>query len=53
MSLLYKHLIDFIEKNGLEICGDAYEEYPLNEICVIEDKDYLMRVMITVREKSK
>ena len=49
---LYKRMIDYINKNGLEICGDAYEEYPLNELAVCDDKNYLLRVMITVREKS-
>ena len=49
---LYELLTDYIEKNGYEICGDAYEEYPLNEICATSDKDYLIRVMITVREKE-
>jgi len=50
---LYGRLVNYIEKNSYEICGDAYEEYPLNEICAIDDKDYLIRVMITVREKEK
>ena len=48
---LYGRLVDYIDANGYEICGDAYEEYPLNEICAIDDKDYLIRLMITVREK--
>lgn len=50
---LYRRVIDYIHTNGFEICGDAYEEYPLNEICVANDKDYLIRVMITVREKKR
>jgi len=50
---LYNRMIDFINKNGFEICGDAYEEYPLNEVCVSNDANFLMRVMITVREKSQ
>jgi len=49
---LYMRMLDYIEANGFEICGPSYEEYPLNEISVLEDKDYLMRVMITVREKQ-
>ena len=49
---LYRRIIDYIDRNGFEICGDAYEEYPLNEVCITDDKDYLMRVMITVREKK-
>ena len=48
---LYKRIIDFIDFNGFLICGDAYEEYPLNEVCVNESDDYLVRVMITVRAK--
>ena len=49
---LYQRLEDYINSNGYEICGDAYEEYPLNEICAIDDKDYLIRVMITIKEKE-
>jgi len=48
---LYDALIKYIDNNGFEICGDAYEEYPLNELCVISGNDYLIRIMITVREK--
>jgi len=49
---LYSKMIDYIDANGFEICGDAYEEYPLNELCVQDNNHYLMRVMITVREKT-
>jgi DNA-binding transcriptional MerR regulator/effector-binding domain-containing protein len=49
---LYKRLIDYIDSHGFEICGDAYEEYPLNEICISDDANYLKRVMISVREKT-
>ncbi|MDR2860963.1 MAG: MerR family transcriptional regulator [Syntrophobacterales bacterium] len=49
---LYARLLDYIDANGLEICGPAYEEYPLNEICVLEEKNYLLRIMIMVREKK-
>ncbi len=49
---LYERLIDYIDGNGFEICGDAYEEYPLNEICIADDRNYLVRVMIAVREKN-
>jgi DNA-binding transcriptional MerR regulator len=50
---LYEKLDNFINENGYEICGDAYEEYPVNEICAVDDNDYLLRVMITVREKEQ
>jgi DNA-binding transcriptional MerR regulator len=49
---LYEKLLDYIDANGFEICGPAYEEYPLNEFCIFDDKNYLMRVMVVVREKS-
>ena len=49
---LYERLIEYIDRQGYEICGDAYEEYPLNEVFVIDAANYLMRVMITVREKN-
>jgi len=48
---LYRRLIDYIDNNNLEICGNAYEEYPLNEVSTIKAENYLMRVLITVREK--
>jgi len=51
-NALYERMLDYIDANGYEICGPTYEEYPLNEICVAEEKDYLIRVMITVREKK-
>jgi len=48
---LYERMLDFIDANGFEICGPSYEEYPLNELCVQEQEDYLMRIMIAVRER--
>jgi len=50
---LYVRILDYIDKNGFEICGPAYEEYPLNEISVLDENNYLIRVMITIREKEK
>jgi DNA-binding transcriptional MerR regulator len=48
---LYRRLVEYIDVSGFEICGGAYEEYPLNEICVSDDENYLMRVLIAVRER--
>jgi DNA-binding transcriptional MerR regulator len=47
---LYERMIAYIDNNGFEICGDAYEEYPLNELSVSDSSYYLIRVMITVRK---
>ena len=49
---LYERMLAYIDHNGFEICGDAYEEYPLNEICVTDDTNYLMRILITVCKKG-
>ena len=48
---LYERLIAYINANGYEICGPAYEEYPLTELCYTNDEDYLIRLMITVQKK--
>ncbi len=48
---LYKRLLSYLQTNGYEICGPAYEEYPLNEMCVTDDDGYLIRVMIMVRKE--
>ncbi len=47
---LYRRLLEYIDRNGLEICGGAYEEYPLNGVSISDDENYLMRIMITVRK---
>jgi DNA-binding transcriptional MerR regulator len=49
---LYKKLTAFIGGNGLEICGPAYEEYPLNEISVSDDNNYLMKISISVKPRT-
>jgi len=50
---LFERINNYIEKNNYEINGDAFEEYPVNEICAIDDKDYLVRIMIAVKEKER
>ncbi len=49
---LFKRMKEYIDANGFEIYGDAYEEYPLNEICISDDANYLMRLMITVHKSE-
>jgi len=50
---MYMRVIEYIDDNGFEICGDAYEEYPLNEMTTCDDENYLLRVMIAVRAKTQ
>jgi effector-binding domain-containing protein len=47
---LYKRIMAYIKENGLEICGPAYEMYPLNEISIPDPRSYLMRVSIEVNK---
>lgn len=49
---LYKKMMEYIDSNNYEISGNTYEEYLFNEISVIEKENYLIRVMIGVREKT-
>ncbi|MCL2201435.1 MAG: MerR family transcriptional regulator [Oscillospiraceae bacterium] len=49
---LYRRIIQYIDENNFEISGPAFEEYPLNEVFVSESTNYLLRVLITVREKQ-
>ncbi|MDR1573605.1 MAG: MerR family transcriptional regulator [Clostridiales Family XIII bacterium] len=46
---LYRRMTAHIEENGLEICGPAYETYPLNEISTADSNNYLMKISISVR----
>ena len=48
-AALYKKLLAYIEENRLEICGPAYEMYPLNEISILDPYGYLMRISISVK----
>jgi len=50
---LFKRIIDYIKKNNFEISGPAYVEFPLNEVFIKDPGDYLMRILITVREASQ
>lgn len=47
---LYRRISDFIRDNNLLICGNAYEEYLINEISTQNPDDYLFRVAVQVSE---
>jgi DNA-binding transcriptional MerR regulator len=49
---LYSRLLDYIDKNDLVICGDTYEMYPLNEISVYDEDNYLIKTSIMVRPRD-
>lgn len=48
---LYLILLDFIKDNGLQICGDAYEEYPLDDTAVQNREQFCVRVEIPVTKR--
>lgn len=48
----YKKILDYIKKENLKICGDAYEEYPLGDT-TIQDKDqHRLRIEILIKRKK-
>jgi DNA-binding transcriptional MerR regulator len=49
---LYQKMIAYINENGLEICGPAYETYPLNEISLVNPKNYLIRISVKAKRKQ-
>lgn len=49
---LYKRIMKYIVENNLELYGDSYEEYLLNEISVSNPNNYLIRVSILVKSKD-
>lgn len=49
-SELYERILEYTSANGLQIYGPAYEEYPLNEISIADNSNYLIRVMIAVNK---
>ncbi|MDR0936895.1 MAG: MerR family transcriptional regulator [Oscillospiraceae bacterium] len=48
---LYSRLMVYMRQNELIIDGPAYEEYPLNEISIINPARYLIRASIRVRKR--
>lgn len=49
-SNLYNRLFKYIQDAGLKICGNAYEEYLLDEISTIDTKHYLLQIAIHVEK---
>lgn len=45
---IYKDMLSFIKENKLNIIGNAYEEYLLDELAESDPKNFVMRIMIQV-----
>ena len=49
---IYRQMLSYIEENGLEIIGNAYEEYLLDELAESDPESFVMQVMIQVGPKK-
>lgn len=47
---IYIRMTDYIEREGLTIIGDAYEEFLLDEIAVMAPRSYLLQISIQVKK---
>lgn len=45
---IYLPFIQKIKEQGLTICGDAYEEYPLDKLAVQDPNDFMIKISIPV-----
>lgn len=48
---LYKRMLQSIRRQGYAVAGDAFEEYPLNEVSTQNPQDFLIRVAIRVKPR--
>lgn len=51
-TTLYKKLIDYIDKHHLKVCGNIYEEYPLDNSSTEERTGYYVRIEVPVCDKK-
>lgn len=47
---IYKNLLTYIRENGMQIAGDAYEEYLLDELAESDPQRFVMRILIQVEK---
>ena len=47
---LYEKLFTFIEENKLRICGNPYEEYPLNELSTKDEQQYCVKIEVMIED---
>lgn len=50
---LYEKTFQYIKENDLMICGNTYEEFPLDEISINNPDNYLVKVSVRVRQVGK
>lgn len=50
-ELIYERIYKYLLEHNLEICGNTYEEYPLNEIAVNNSEEYLIKISVRVKKR--
>lgn len=49
---IYHSLLAYVKDNDLQVIGNAYEEYLLDELAESDSGNFVMRVMVQVEKKS-
>lgn len=49
-TAFYEKLFAYLKENNLRICGDAFEEYPLNEFTTKDEKYYCVKIEVMVED---
>lgn len=52
-DIIHRQVLDFVKQNNLKICGDAYEECPLDEMTISDPDEYCIRMEIPVVKQIK
>lgn len=47
---LYEKMMDYIDKEGFKVIGDAYEEVLIDEVSVKEKEDYILKISILIQK---
>ncbi|MDR2599921.1 MAG: MerR family transcriptional regulator [Oscillospiraceae bacterium] len=50
-ACLYEKMMKYIDENGYEICGNTYEELPINDSCIADVDNYFIRILMPVKLK--
>ena len=49
-AVLYRQIFDYIEEHGLTVCGNAYEEFLIDEIGEKDISRYMLQTAIQVKD---
>ena len=49
---LYQRIFHYADAHGLQICGDAYEEFLIDEIAERDENHYMLQISVPVEDRS-